>query len=78
MKDPSGIIKPSPFYCAMCVIPLEDYIDDLENKLFDDPLSGARYQVTCNACGSKGWIAAAIKCTKCGRETYFGWSPKKE
>jgi len=77
-EEPEWHIKPSPFYCAMCTAVLEDRIDDIEDKASDDPLWGARYQITCNTCGSKGWIAAAIKCTRCGRETYFGWSPKKE
>ena len=71
-------LKPSPFYCAMCTAPLENRIDDVEDKVSADPLSGARDQITCDGCGSKGWIATAIKCTKCGRITYWGWSPKKE
>ena len=71
-------IKPSPLYCAMCTAPLEDRIDDVESKASESPLYGARYQIICNTCGSKGWIAAAIKCTKCGHETWWGWSPKKE
>jgi len=71
-------IKPSLLYCAMCVIPLEDRIDNVENKTSDNPLSGARHQITCKSCGSKGWIAAKIMCTKCQRETYLGWWPEKE
>ena len=77
-EKPEWYIKPSPFYCALCTVPVEDHIADLEDDLSGDPLSGARDKITCNGCGSKGWIAAAIKCTKCGRETYFGWRPKKE
>jgi len=77
-EKPEWYIKPSPFHCVMCTSPLENRIDDIEDKASDDPLWGARYQITCNSCGSKGWIATAIKCTKCGRETYWGWRPKKE
>jgi len=77
-EKPEWYIKPSPFYCAMCTTPLENRIDDVEDKVSDDPLSGARYQITCKGCGSKGWIATAIKCTKCGRVTYWGWWPKKD
>jgi len=70
-------IKPSPLYCAMCTIPVEDRVDDVENKLSGDPLSGAEYRFTCNNCGSEGWIAAKIMCTKCKHETYWGWFPKE-
>jgi len=77
-EKPEWYIKPSPFHCVMCTTLLENRIDDIEDKASDDPLWGARYQITCNSCGSKGWIATAIKCTKCGRETYWGWRPKKE
>ena len=70
-------VKPFPFYCAMCTAPFEGRLDDVEDKLSDNPLSGARYQITCKGCGSKGWVATRIKCTKCGRETYWGWFPKE-
>ena len=70
-------IKPSPFYRAMCTTPLENRIDDVEDKASDDPLWGARYQITCKGCGNKGWIATRMRCTKCGRETYWGWFPKE-
>jgi hypothetical protein len=70
-------IKPSSFYCALCSASLEGHLDDVENKLSGDPLSGAEDQFACKSCGSKGSIAAKIMCTKCGRETYLGWWPKK-
>jgi len=77
-EKPEWYIKPSPFYCAMCTAPLEERMDCIDRELSDDPLSGARYAITCEGCGGKGWIAVAVKCTKCGRETYRGWYPKKE
>jgi hypothetical protein len=77
-ENPEWGIKPSPLYCVMCTTPLENRIDDIEDKASDDPLWGARYQITCENCGTKGWVAVKIKCTKCGHETYFGWQPKKE
>jgi hypothetical protein len=77
-EDPGWYVKPTPLYCAMCAASLQDRIADLEDKLSDDPLSGARYQFTCNSCGKRGGIAVKIKCTKCGHETYFGWWPKEE
>lgn len=77
-EKPQWYIKPSPFYCAICPAPLEGRLDDVEGKLLGDPLSGAREDITCQGCGSRGCIAVLIKCTKCGRETYQGWWPKKE
>ena len=76
-EKPNWYIKPSYFYCAMCTALLEGRMDDVESEVSGDPLAGAKYQITCESCGSKGLIAAAIKCTKCGRETYRGWLPKK-
>ena len=74
-EKPCWYIKPSYFYCAMCTALLEGRMDDVESDVSGDPLAGAKYQITCESCG-KGLIAAAIKCTKCGRETYWGWLPK--
>ena len=77
-EKPQWYIKPSPFYCVLCSASLEDRLDDVEHKLSDDPLSGASSKITCKHCGSKGLIAVKIMCTKCGRETYLGFWPKKE
>ena len=76
-EKPRWFIRPSYFYCAMCTAFLEDRMADVESEVSGDPLSGAKDQITCQSCGSKGLIAAAIKCTKCGHETYWGWLPKK-
>jgi hypothetical protein len=56
-EKPEWYVKPSPFYCVMCTTPLENRIDDIEDKASDDPLWGARYQITCENCGTKGWVA---------------------
>ncbi len=29
----------------------------------------------CGACGQKGFVAGAVKCTACGQETWMGWWP---
>lgn len=71
-------IKPFPLYCAMCTALVEYYIDEVESKASESPLYGARYQITCDSCGSKGLIAIPVKCTKCGHQTYWGWHPKKK
>ncbi len=49
-------IKPSPFYCAMCSASFEIRLDNIETEVSGNPLSGAKYEITCKACGSKGWL----------------------
>jgi hypothetical protein len=71
-------IKPSPFYCAFCSASLEDRVDDIELDALGTSLWGASTRITCGNCGSKGWIATPVKCTKCGRVTFWGRVPKKE
>jgi len=71
-------VRPSPFYCALCTASVEGRLDEVASEVSGNPLSGAKYQITCKGCGSRGYIAAAIKCTKCGHETYWGWFPTKE
>jgi hypothetical protein len=71
-------IRPSSFCCVMCTLPLEGRLEEVEFGLTGNPMSGAKYQFVCEGCGSKGWIATLIKCTKCGWETRWGWWPNKE
>ena len=75
-EEPRWHIRPSPFYCAICIGDVEVRIDNVEGDLWDDPLAGARRRVACEGCGGKGWIAVHIRCTRCGHETYYGWFPK--
>lgn len=78
-ERPLWQVKPSLFYCALCTALIEfldESTDGLEADLIDDPLSGARSLFTCHGCGSKGWIATTIKCTRCGRQTWRGWFPE--
>jgi DNA-directed RNA polymerase subunit RPC12/RpoP len=69
-------VKPSIYYCALCTARISKRIDLLEEKALDTPLWQARERISCNSCGSKGRIAVPIKCTNCGKETYYGWWPK--
>jgi len=77
-EDPGWYVKPSMLYCAMCVAPVEDRVADFELDALGTPLWDARNQITCQNCGSKGWIATLVKCTKCGHVTFWGWRPKEE
>ena len=76
-EEPPWHIKPSALYCAMCNEPFERRIGEVENRVSANPLSRAKYEFICTGCGSKGWIATAIKCTECGRQTWWGWWPER-
>lgn len=40
------------------------------------PVYGTRNVFKCNQCGSQGLVAITLKCTKCGRDSQWGWWPK--
>jgi hypothetical protein len=50
--------------------------DDLYALLDGTPALGLRRCFKCD-CGASGFVAVRIKCTKCGRETWWGWFPKQ-
>lgn len=58
-------------------------IEELEKKMaeiekaLDGTLTDIRKRFKCS-CGAQGWVAVNIKCTKCGREDWWGWWPKSE
>lgn len=37
-----------------------------------------RNSFTCESCGSHGFIAIPMRCTKCKGEGWWGWWPKQE
>ena len=76
-EKPCWHVKPLPFYCALCMVSLEDSLGEVMDSLEGNPLSNARREITCKGCGSKGFIAVSIKCTKCDREILWGWFPKQ-
>lgn len=53
-EEPEWYIKPSPFHCAMCSTSFKSRLDYMETEVSGNPLLGARYQITCKTCGSKG------------------------
>ena len=70
-------MKPSPLYCAMCVASLEGAVEKLDDGLAEIPLANIRERFSCE-CGTEGMVAVSIKCTACGRDTWWGQWPKKE
>jgi len=69
-------IKPSETYCAICFWDSYSALEELEGQVCGNPLAGLRYQFKCD-CGAKGHIAAAVKCTACGKEVWWGWWPEE-
>ncbi len=51
-------------------------LDDIAARLDDTPAVGLRHKFTCH-CGASGFVALRIRCTKCGRETWWGWHPER-
>jgi len=51
-------------------------LEDIEARLDGTPALGLKHRFKCD-CGASGSVALHIKCTKCGRESYWGWWPEK-
>ena len=49
---------------------------DMENRLDGTPALGLKQRFKCD-CGASGFVALHIQCTKCGKETWWGWFPKE-
>jgi len=50
-------------------------LEDVETRINGTPALGLKHHFRCD-CGSSGFVALRIKCTKCNRETWCGWFPK--
>jgi len=50
-------------------------LEDMKACLDGTPALGLKHRFTCD-CGASGFVALHIQCTKCGRETWWGWFPK--
>jgi len=74
-KGYSWFIKPSVFLCAICSGDAMDLAFSVNCKLNGDPLVGLKQDFKCD-CGAKGEVAVNIKCTHCGRVTWWGFWPK--
>ncbi len=69
-------VRPSPHQCALCTNDLLFQLVYLEGEVENTPASGLKREFKCD-CGSSGEIAVAVKCTKCDKETWWGWWPEK-
>jgi len=50
-------------------------LEDIDARLDGTPALGLKNRFECE-CGASGFVALHIQCTKCGRETWWGWFPK--
>lgn len=51
-------------------------LDDIENRVNGTPALGLKHRFQCD-CGASGFVALHVQCTKCGRETWWGWFLKQ-
>ena len=51
-------------------------LKDLEARLDSTLGLGLRKHFKCD-CGASGFVALHVQCTKCGRESLWGWFPKE-
>jgi len=51
-------------------------LEDIETSINGTPALGLKHRFKCD-CGASGYVALHIKCTKCGRETWWGWHPEQ-
>lgn len=50
-------------------------VGEIEARLDGTPALGLKHRFKCD-CGASGYVALRIRCTKCGRETWWGWHPQ--
>ena len=80
-------VQPRPGSLESKVQQLESQLDvleaiiaelgNIETRLDGTPTLGLKHHFKCD-CGAAGFVAVHIKCTKCGRDTHWGWWPEKE
>ncbi len=53
-------------------------VDGVSKGLEGTPGYNIRNDFACKSCGSHGFIALPMRCTKCGEEGWWGWWPKEK
>ncbi|HXZ94608.1 MAG TPA: hypothetical protein VEG28_01690 [Dehalococcoidia bacterium] len=56
---------------------LSTEVEGIVQSLLGTPAYGARRNFRCNHCGSQGTVATVLRCTQCGKDSLWGWWPKK-
>ena len=52
-------------------------VEGIVQSLLGTPAYGVRKNFKCNQCGSRGAVATVLRCTQCGKDSLWGWWPKK-
>lgn len=76
-RNGNWYLRPSELLCALCTQDIAFDLDALEIQVKNNPASGLRKKFKCT-CGSTEKVAVSVKCTKCGKETWYGWWPPKK
>jgi ParB/RepB/Spo0J family partition protein len=75
LEPSKWVVKPSVLLCGICSQWALHLISQVLDMLWNSPLTKVREDFKCG-CGAKGEVAVHIKCTKCRKETWWGWWPK--
>ena len=59
---------------SQCLDKLESEVKQIIINLGTTPTYKLKGVFHCQ-CGTTGYVAVKVKCTYCGKEAYFGWSP---
>jgi hypothetical protein len=51
-------------------------LEKIETRINGTPALDLKHRFKCD-CGASGYVAVCIRCTKCGRETWWGWHPEQ-
>lgn len=57
-------------------VKLEKKLEGMETSIRGTPALGLRHHFQCD-CGASGFVAVHVQCTKCGKETWWGWFPER-
>lgn len=57
---------------------LSEAVRKISVNLKGTPGYGVKNTFTCEKCSDHGHVAVMYKCTKCGRERWYGWWPEKK
>jgi len=93
-KDGWWCLHPEPITCAACSMfinpcvvteydldektsEISQTLDSQKISLDNTPAHNLRNRFCCD-CGAKGLVAVKVKCTRCDRETWWGWHPPKK
>ena len=75
--DSSGAMEQKVASLEQGLQVLDSRVDALTERLDNTPTADMRYRFKCDGCGSEGLLATRIRCTKCGREVWWGWFPNR-